>query len=195
MIVRRITSTASTVSSLPLKWKDDFHFPLLFKSSLSKALEPRNTAGCPLSVCMNEFDTTLFPIWAQETDQRPVANLLAYSATLMEFAIHNLLFPFAHHAVSLYIDVKMVRPWNCPNSHFISIIMFSISAIIYNAMNPGKFFHSNSIHRLTIDSIQFSILNWILKRIDLLLPNFDGIFTGPSHTQYWVGEYVGFCIW
>ena len=47
-------------------------------------------------------------------------------------------------------------------------------------------------HRLSIDAIQFSMLKWIQKTIDLFLPSFDGIFTDAFHTQYWVGEYVVF---
>ena len=51
------------------------------------------------------------------------------------------------------------------------------------------------LHQLSIESIQFSILKWILKPVDLLLSSFDGILSDPSHTQYWVGECIGFCIW
>ena len=41
--------------------------------------------------------------------------------------------------MSVYTDMKMIRPGNCSGSHCISVITFWISAIICNVVNPGKF--------------------------------------------------------
>ena len=84
-----------------------------------------------------------------------VREFLAYSATFKEFAIHNDLFPFSHHTMSLYIDMKMILPGSCSGSHFLSAIMFWISARICNVVNPGKIVHSKSIDS---PSVQFSTL-------------------------------------
>ena len=73
-----------SVSSLPLKWKDNFPPPLLYKTVLSKALDPRKTR-CPTfseidhhnlsnftpiihQVCVREFRTTSF--WSKP-EKRP----------------------------------------------------------------------------------------------------------------------------
>ena len=72
-------------------------------------------------------------------DHCPCAICRAQSATIREFTTQVSLFPFSHHTMSLYIDMKIIRPWNCSGSHFISVIMFWISVRICNAVNPGKF--------------------------------------------------------
>ena len=59
--------------------------------------------------------------------QCPCVNLFVCSATMLEFVIHNSLFPFSLQTLSLYKDMKMIRPGNCPSSHCISVIMFWIS--------------------------------------------------------------------
>ena len=53
---------------------------------------------------------------------------------------------------TLYIDMKMILPWNCSGSHLNSAIIFWISSRIPNVVNPGKFYHSNSIGSLSIRS-------------------------------------------
>ena len=42
--------------------------------------------------------------------------------------------------MSMYIDMKIILPENCSNSHCISVIMFWISRRISNVVNPGNFF-------------------------------------------------------
>ena len=72
--------------------------------------------------------------------------------------------------MSLYIDMKMIRPGNCSGSHCISVIMFWISSRIYNVVNPGNFCHSNSIGS---PSIRSNSRHWdevINQLIFLILP-------------------------
>ena len=96
------------------------------------------------------------------------------AATVLEFAIHNSLFPFSHQTISLYIDMKMIRPINCSGSHCISVIIFWVSA--------GKFVHSNSIGSTGIRSNSRHWDGWIHKPFDFLLPCACGIwFILPRH--------------
>ena len=46
--------------------------------------------------------------------------------------------------MSLIIDIKIIRPWNCAGSA-ISFMNFGTSSTSSNVVNPGKLFHSNSI--------------------------------------------------
>ena len=69
------------------------------------------------------------------------------------FGIKTQLFvSFSPHTMSLYIDMKILRPGKCSGSHDISVIMFWISARICNVVNPGKLVHSNSIGSPSIRS-------------------------------------------
>ena len=49
-----------------------------------------------------------------------------------------LCFLLSLQTMSLYIDMKMIRPGNCSGSHLFSVIIFWISATICNVVNPGK---------------------------------------------------------
>ena len=125
MIVRR---TTSAVSSSQQKCIDNFPFPLALKissfqgtgsakhgmSAFHENLSSWSQRQCPIlrSVCSYVF---LLLIQAQETTNVR-ANLLAYSVTMLELAIHNSSFPYSLHIMSLYIDMKMIRPWNCSGS-------------------------------------------------------------------------------
>ena len=145
MSVRR---TNSAVSSSSQKCIDNFPLSLLRKAPRSKALDPRNT-GCPLSlklITMSSATRSHSPFG--QVDQSPCANLLAYSATVWEFAIHNYSFPFFPHTMSLYINMKKIRLGKCS----ISIIMFWFSARLCIVVNPGYFFHSTSIDSKSIRS-------------------------------------------
>ena len=152
MIVRRINSM---VSSLPLKWMDVTPFPLFFSSPSSYALVARNF-GCPLSEKLSIMSSAILThspssllTWipyhflsdpGSRNDQCPRMNLRAYSVTLWAFAIQFCRFPRFLRSISLYIDIKMILPLTCSDSHFNSeIIVFWISSRIHNAVNPGKF--------------------------------------------------------
>ena len=158
-----------------IEMKRHFPLPLLFKSPLSKALDPRKHGMSTFTevdhhdlsdfvlfsvrfVCMSLFHTTSFPIRAQETTSDLARNLLAFSATLGEFAKYDSLFPFSFHTMSLYIDMKMIRPWFCS---------FSDSIPGHHVLNLGEDLQCGEpwkifpleFHRLPFDSSQVSILN------------------------------------
>ena len=103
-----------------------------------------------LYVCV--FRTTSFLTQTQETTNVRARIFFAYSATISEFAIHISSCPHSSHTMSLYIDMKIILPVNCSGSHCITVIIFWISARICNAVNPGKFFHSNSLGSPSIRS-------------------------------------------
>ena len=105
--------------------------------------------------CLHEFRTISLLIQTQETTN--VGARFSYSATVLEFAIHNSSFPFSQHAMSLNIDIKMIRPWNYPGSHCTSVIMSWISSRIPNVVNPVNFSHSNSMGS---PSIRFNSRHW-----------------------------------
>ena len=106
---------------LPLKWID-FLPPFLRNSPLSKALEVRNI-GWPepekfniISSAIRSQDPSglsvqvpnhIFSDPCTKKDQWLRGNLRAYSATVCELCSHLSVFPFAHHSVSLYIDMKL----------------------------------------------------------------------------------------
>ena len=84
-------------------------------------------------------------------DQWLGANLLAYFASLTEFAIHNSLFPFSHHTMSLPTDMKMIRPWTSSGSHYFSHHVLNLSEDL-QCSESWEIFHSNSIGAPSIRS-------------------------------------------
>ena len=53
-------------------------------------------------------------------DQRPAGNLFANKDTSVELAIHSFSLSLIHHMMSLNIDMKIIRPWNCFGfAHFV----------------------------------------------------------------------------
>ena len=142
-------------------------FPLLFNSPVSKVLLARNT-GCPFSAKLSIMPSAAlshspsglltwvpyhsFSDRGTRNDQCPCVNLRTYSVTLRAFAIQFYLFPRFVQSMSLYIDMKMIHPFNCSGSHFDSAFIFRISSRIPNVVNPGKFVHSNSIGSPSIRS-------------------------------------------
>ena len=126
--------------------------------------------------------------------------------------------------MSLCIDKKIIRPVNCSGSHCISFIIFWISASICNVVNPGKFFHPPSIrsnsrrwrdshaHNTESEKTQvFAVANWtalsvskgvichlsLLVNHSILFPCVHGprVWIHLAQTQYWIGEYIDFCLW
>ena len=74
--------------------------------------------------------------------------------TSVESAIHSFSLSLFHHAMSLNIDMKMIRPWNCSGSPTL-LMNFWTSRTSSIVVNPGKIFHSNSIGS---PSIVFKVL-------------------------------------
>ena len=187
MIVRK---TTSTFSSLPLKCTDICPFPLLFKSLLSEALDPRKT-GCPLSpkliiMILAKWSYSPFGLYVcvpyhfgsdpgPRNDQWLWANLLAYSATLRAFATHNIR--------SLFSPYNVVVHWHEDDS---SWELLRLTAKICTVATRAP----SALHRF--DPILFIEVNSETKRSSpsKLWRDFDW-----SHTQYWVGECIGFCSW
>ena len=48
------------------------------------------------------------------------------------------------HMMSLNIDMKIIRPWNCAGPPILFMNSWTLSTSC-NVVNPGKIFHSNSI--------------------------------------------------
>ena len=70
--------------------------------------------------------------------------LFANRDTSVELAIHSVSLSLFHHMMSLNIDMKIIRPWNCDGSPIL-VMNFWTSRTSSNVQNPGKIFHSNSI--------------------------------------------------
>ena len=79
-------------------------------------------------------------------DLRPVGNLFANRDTRVELAIHSVSLSLFHHVMSLNIDMKKIRPWNCSVSPPL-LMNFGTSRTSSNVENPGKTSHSNSVLR------------------------------------------------
>ena len=162
MIVRR---TTSAVSSSPQKCIDNVPLPLLRKAKHWIHGKRDDHFHWSWSSMSSATRYPIFPfglyVWVPyhffsdprpRNDQCPCANLLAFSFTIWKVAIHNASFPFSLLAMSLYIDMKMIRPGSCSGSHCVSVIMFQIPARICNVVNLGKIFHLNSIGSPSIRS-------------------------------------------
>ena len=80
----------------------------------------------------------------RRNDQRPAGNLFATRDTSLELAIHSVSLSLFHHLMSLSIDMKIIRPWNCSGSPIL-LLNFWTSWTSSNVGNPLKIFHSNSI--------------------------------------------------
>ena len=79
-----------------------------------------------------------------KNDQCPAGNLFANRDTSVELAIHSFSLSLIHHMMSLHINTKIIRPWNCSGSPIL-FMNFWTSRTSSNVENPGKIFHSNSI--------------------------------------------------
>ena len=151
--------TVSIVSPSAQKCIDNFPPPLLLSVPRDSGLVARKT-GCPLSpnfIIIKSATLSHFPPGLSlpvayhfvsdpvpRNDQRPAGNLSANRDTSVELAIHSVSFSLFHHMMSLNIDMKIIRPWNCSGSPIL-LMNFWTSRTSSNVLNPGKIFHSNSI--------------------------------------------------
>ena len=150
--------------------------PLLFNSPLPERLLVWNF-GCPLSAkLIIMISATLFHspfgllTWvpyhffsqpSPRYDQHPNGNLLAYVATYTEFATQCSSFPEVLYIMSLYMDMKMIRPWNYSSSHFNSAMNFWTSMRIPSVLRQ--------LDPILWDSVfPNTILSW-LSRLELVL--------------------------
>ena len=151
--------TVSIVSPSAQKCRDNFPPPLLLSIPRENGLVARKT-GCPLSpnfIIINSATRSHFPPGLSllveyhffsdpcpRNDQRPAGNLFANRDTNVELAIHSVSLFLYHHMMSLNIDMKIIRPWNCSGSPIL-LMNFWTSRTSSNVVDLGKIFHSNSI--------------------------------------------------
>ena len=74
----------------------------------------------------------------RRNDQCPAGNLFANKDTSVELAIHSYSLSIILHRMSLNIDMKIIRPWNCSGS-LILFMNFWTSWTSCNVVNPGKY--------------------------------------------------------
>ena len=141
------------------------------------------------SACTCEFRTTSFLFQAQETTNVRARIFSHILLKFWEFAIHISSFPFSLHKMSLYIDMKMILPWNCSGSHLSSAIIFWISPRIPNAVNPGNF--STRIPSAPLNSIQILETACFQIPFNFVSPSLDWCNTNASQTKHRVSKDVG----
>ena len=150
--------TVSLVHPTAEKCIDNFPPPLLLSVPRDNGLVDRNT-GCLLSanlIIINSATRSHCPPGLSlqveyhfvsdprpRNDQRPAGNLFANKDTSVELAIHSCSLSLLPHMMSLNIDMKIIRPWNCSGSPIL-FMNFWTSWTSCNVVNPVKTFHSNS---------------------------------------------------
>ena len=124
-------------------------------------------------------------------DQRHSGNLRAYSVTLRPFALQFSVFPRLVQSVSLYIDMKMMRP--------LKLLCFTLwfshhlLKLIENSQCSESWeIFPLELHRLPVDPIQIFEITCSQKPFDPAFPEFVWFITDASQTQHWVGKDVGF---
>ena len=131
---------------VPKHWIHGIRGPLSLKLSIMSSA----TRSHFHSVCTCELRTISSLIQAQETTR---ARIFLHKLLRFWNSPYTILrFAFSPNTMSLYVDMKMIRPGNGSGSHCISVIMFWISARICNAVSPGKVVHSNFIGSPSIRS-------------------------------------------
>ena len=71
-------------------------------------------------------------------DQRPAGHLFANRDTSVAFAMYSRSLSVDLHVMSLNIDMKIVRPWNCAGSPILFMNSWT-SSTGCNLVNPGKY--------------------------------------------------------
>ena len=91
----------------------------------------------------HKFNTT-FSDPGSRNDQCPAGNFSANQDTNVELEILSISLSLFPNLMSLNIDMKFIRFWNCSGS-LILFTNFWTSWTRCNVVNPGKIFHSNAI--------------------------------------------------
>ena len=81
-------------------------------------------------------------------DQRPAGNIFANKDTSVELAIHSKSLSLILHMMSLNIDMKIIRPWNCSGSP----ILFMNFWTSWTSCIPLGFY------RFSVNCVQSSVL-------------------------------------
>ena len=164
------------------KWVQLYHnlrrnvwiiFHILFKVPRSKALVARNM-GCTLSLTLGIMSSASrshsppglkVPVTFHfvshpglRNDQWSEESIFACLVTGVDLSRHTCSFGGLLHMMSLYIDMKMILPWSC------SVYVENLQRCESWENHPLEF------HRLSIDSIQFSVLRQALKPILFWFP-------------------------
>ena len=74
----------------------------------------------------------------------------------MALAIYSFSFSVVPHVMSLNIDMKIIRNWNCAGSH----ILFMSSWTFVDELQCGEFWENIPLefHRLSVNCVQSSVL-------------------------------------
>ena len=141
------------VSSLPLKCTLDLPFPLLFKSALSKALDPRQTGissnFVPFSIRFVFVSSVTLLFWSRSEKrpmhQREFSSIIEYNLQQKNSQCNFLGSP----VFPIHCRYTLTWRWSFHGSAQVHTSIqqssFWISARIPNVVNPGKIVHSNSI--------------------------------------------------
>ena len=155
MIVRK---TVSIVSPSAQKCIDNFPPPLLLSiprenglvarknwvSAFSESNHHRFSDSVPFSLWSATLSRIPLCLWPRsENDQCPAGNLFANRETSVELAIHSFSLSSIHHMMSLNIDMKIIRPWNCQVRPFCSWTLEFADKL--QCSGSWEIFHSNSI--------------------------------------------------
>ena len=163
--------TVSIASPSAQKCIDNFQPPLLLSVPRDTGLVARKT-GCPLSpilIIINsatlshsprglsmQVEYHSFSDPGPRNDQRPAGNLFANQDTSVTLAIHSFSLSVVSHMMSLNIDMKIIRPWNCAGSPILFLNSWTLSTSC-NVVNPGKNIPLE-FHQLSVNCVQSSVL-------------------------------------
>ena len=139
-IVDRQVSTAFAFELTSGQWTrgSENWCPLSPNSIIINSARSHFPPGLSLSV---EYHFVSDP--GPRNDQRHAGNLFANKVTSVELAIHSFSLSFILHMMSLNIDMKIIRPWNCSGSLSGSLILFmnfGTSWMSCNVVNPERYF-------------------------------------------------------
>ena len=91
-----------------------------------------------------QWITTLSVTQVREMLKVLLGIIFAKKDASVELAIHSVSLSLCHHMMSLNIDMKIIRPWNCSGSPTL-LMNFWTSWTSSNVVDNGKMFHSNPI--------------------------------------------------
>ena len=205
IIVRK---TVSIVSPSAQKCRDNFLFFLLLSIPRDNGIVAPKT-GCPLSLNFDHHqfsDSVPFSLWSfvvsrvpllfwSRSKERPTScwKSFANKDTNVALAIHSCSLFLVLHMMSLNIDMKIIRPWNCAGS--LILFMNSLtSSTSCNVVNPGKICHSNSIGSPSIVSKVLCCGEYLWTN-SIFFPNsiWCWVLIHLSKTQHRIWKYVNLC--
>ena len=91
-----------------------------------------------------------------KNDHRPAGHLFANRVTSVALAMHSRSLSSEHHEMSLNIDIKIIRPFNCDGSPIFVMNSWTLVQSC-NVVNPAKII-SLEFHWLSVTCVQNSVL-------------------------------------